>query len=60
MDGWTVRDAINIAPLTGMHVPADVTLDLDRFTATGARVDASEIVTWTEKGSTGFYYFSFT
>src|SRR5262245_35394877 len=43
-----------------MHVPADVTLDLDRFTATGARVDASEIVTWTEKGSTGFYYFSFT
>ncbi|HKB37269.1 MAG TPA: hypothetical protein VKD72_12510 [Gemmataceae bacterium] len=60
MDGWTVLDGINQAPLTGMLVPADVTLDLDRFTATGARVDCSEIVSWTEKGSTGFYTISFT
>jgi hypothetical protein len=58
LDGWTVLD-LNDNPLTGMLVPGDVTLTLQRQSGS-ALVAASETVSWAEVGATGRYFFSFT
>jgi len=58
LDQWTVRDPV-AAPLTGMTVPADVTLTLTRQSG-GVVVAAVEVIAWAEVGVTGTYYFSFT
>jgi hypothetical protein len=58
LDGWTVLDQVG-APLTGMLVPADVTLTLLRQSGS-TMIAASEVIAWQEIGVTGRYYFSFT
>jgi hypothetical protein len=58
LDSWTVRDPV-AAPLTGMAVPTHVTLALKRQSGS-AMVAATESIAWTEIGSSGTYYFSFT
>ena len=58
LDQWTVLDG-NSDPLTGMLVPADVTLTLLRQSGS-TMIAASETVAWTEIGVTGRYYLSFT
>lgn len=58
IDYYRVLDQ-NDAPLTGMLVPADVTLSLYRQSG-GVLIAASEVVSWTEIGATGSYFFTFT
>jgi hypothetical protein len=58
IDEWIVLD-VNDVPLTGVTYPAGVTMTLDRQSGSTI-VAASETLSWTEIGTTGRYYFSFT
>lgn len=60
IEPWTVLDlAFPPGTVTGITSPAGITFVLQRESGS-AIVAASEVISWTEIGATGRYYFSFT